>query len=92
MKELSDCCNCLSNHQGDLSYKEAMPYLERIGQVIADIKRYHPSLSESDKKAIGRIEEHIGVKNTARQFSYLAVIQDLHDIISMLKVEAIVDD
>lgn len=92
MNELMECSDFLSRNRESVTYKDVMPYIDRIDSVLTDIIRYHPSLTKDDEEAIKRIKSCIAVRDQGQYFSYLRIIADIHDITSMLRVEATVYD
>lgn len=92
LREISECAAYFNRLENDITFRKAMPYISRLDQAIKDIKAYHPALTAEIQEAIAQVEIYIINSNESDLFSYLNIISEVHQLISMLKTEALYCD
>lgn len=87
---ISDCASFLIN---DHTFEEQLPAIEKLDGCLADFVAFYPYSNKQIEKTVQEIRTQIKSTLARKQIlSYIEIIKPLHDVMSILKKEAMYYD
>ena len=82
---LDGLLECAKHLMNELPPKDQLYYRQKMDEYLADLIACYPNMTASIKKDIDTVRSSCNGK----KFSYIEIVKPLHNIISILKMEAI---